>query len=144
MCKLQHNTNSKGPKVTVTHSVTVNEELSWSVQIHGKPVHKTNCTPLKSFPETIQTKVAVNGLLQRLKSRLRETTEHCRIHVWTELEDDLTKITEEKTDEIRQKYSLDSVHHSMSGHLAVYIIPLKGLIVPCTSCSPCTPHSSSS
>ena len=232
----------------MTHYVTINEDLSWNIQVHGKPVDKTKCCALKSFPEIIKTKLVINGLLQlvdglnvcaghpeqqfldladsrkgkfqsanqstvaftdayfpvrlngevyshtirttacellvhgskcdtckqyrstlcslhsrkvsqpksdstavsshinfrylrtserrkrmtrlkaavdsktaevnrktkeieRLKSRLRETTERCGIHVGKELENDLTKIMEEKTDEIRQKYPSDSFHH---------------------------------
>ena len=247
-CKLQHNTKSEGATVVVTHSVVVNEDLSWSIQVHGQPVDKSKCNALKSYPETIKTKLALNGLLQlvdglnicaghpeqcfldladsrkgkfqsanqstvaftdayfpihlngevysrtvrttdcellvhgskcdsckqyrstlcslhsrkvsqpksdstvvsshvnfrylrtperrkrmtrlkaavdsktaevnrktkeieQLKSRLRETTERCGIHVGKELEDDLAKIMEEKTDEIRQKYPSDSFHH---------------------------------
>ena len=232
----------------MTRSVTVHEDLSWSIQVHGRPVDKMKCSALKAFPETIKTKVAVNRFLsmvdslnvcaghpeqqfldladsrkgkfqsvnqntvafadayfpihlngkmyprtirttacellvhgakcnackqyrstlrslhsrkasqpksdstavsshinfrylrtperrkrmtrlkaavdsktaevnrktkeiELLKSRLRETTERCGIHVEKELEDDLTKIMEEKTDEILQKYPSDSFHH---------------------------------
>lgn len=49
--------------------------------------------------------------IEHLKDRLREATEQHGIFLEKELENDLQKIMEEKTDEISQKYSPDSFHH---------------------------------
>ena len=49
--------------------------------------------------------------IEHLKDRLREATKQHGIFLEKELENDLQKIMEEKTDEISQKYSPDSFHH---------------------------------
>ena len=55
---MQHNSYQDA---VVTHSVTVSENLSWRVMVHGSLVDKEKCSAL---PETIKTKLAVSRLLQ--------------------------------------------------------------------------------
>ena len=53
----------------VTRSITVNEDLRWSVQVHGKPLDRKKCSALtKSVPEIISTKPVLNLLLKLVDS----------------------------------------------------------------------------
>ena len=63
-CKLQH---SHG-QPTVTRSVTVNDDLTWHVRIHGQTLNTSKCVALKCFPVTIKTKIALNRLLKLVDS----------------------------------------------------------------------------
>ena len=46
-CKLQH---IDGQSVTVTRSVTVKDELTWCVHVHGQTLDPSKCSALKDFP----------------------------------------------------------------------------------------------
>lgn len=52
----------------MTRSVTIREDLSWSVQVHGQLVERTKCSALMAIPETVNTKLAINKLLQLVDS----------------------------------------------------------------------------
>ena len=60
-CKLQH---TDGQPVTVTRSVTVNNDLTWCIHVHGQALDPSKCSALKNFPVTINTKAALNQLLK--------------------------------------------------------------------------------
>ena len=63
-CKLQH---SQG-QPTVTRSVTVNDDLTWHVRIHGQTLYTSKCVALKCLPVTVKTKIALNRLLKLVDS----------------------------------------------------------------------------
>ena len=63
-CKLQH---SHG-QPTVTRSVTVNDDLTWHVRIHGQTLNTSKCVALKCLPVTVKTKIALNRLLKLVDS----------------------------------------------------------------------------
>ena len=61
VCKLQH---TDCQPVTVTRSVTVYDDLTWCIHVHGQALDPTKSSALNSFPVTISTKVALNQLLK--------------------------------------------------------------------------------
>ena len=72
--KLQH---TDGQSVTVTHSVTVNGDLTWCVHVHGQALDPTKCNALKNFPVTITTTVALQLLT------LVDTLNICAVEKYT-------------------------------------------------------------
>lgn len=67
-CKLQQNPTSHQKITTVTHSITVHKNFSWSAEVHGNAIDKAKCSALKSFSETVTTKLAVSRLLELVDS----------------------------------------------------------------------------
>ena len=60
-CKLEH---IDGRSVTVTRSVVVNSDLTWCIYVHGQALNPSKCSALKTIPETIRTKAALNQLVK--------------------------------------------------------------------------------
>ena len=61
VCKLQH---TDSLPVTVTRSVTVYDDFTWCIHVHGRALDASKCSALNSFGPTIDTKTALNQLLK--------------------------------------------------------------------------------
>ena len=64
-CKLEH---VDGQSMTVTRSVAVNNDLTWCVHVHGRPLESGRCSALNGVPVTISNKAALNRLLKLVDS----------------------------------------------------------------------------
>lgn len=54
LCKISQESGSSSQPLTVTHSLTVNSDLTWALFVNGHEVTPNICTALSSFPRMLQ------------------------------------------------------------------------------------------
>jgi len=62
---LYYQISQVGPSITplkITHCLQVHDDLSWSVFVHNHSLDKSKCSPLQSFPDTINSEVQLHGI----------------------------------------------------------------------------------
>ncbi|KAL5457434.1 hypothetical protein EMCRGX_G034693 [Ephydatia muelleri] len=66
-CKIEHGSSNQ-TAATVTKSVTINEDLSWSVNVHGHKLIAGKCNALCCVKDKITTKAALSRLVHQIDS----------------------------------------------------------------------------
>ena len=68
LCKFEHIEKclKSQPPIKLIKSLTINEDFSWSVHVHGYRLNVTKCSALGHVPEKIKTKATLNKLLLTL------------------------------------------------------------------------------
>ena len=68
LCKFEHIEKclKSQPPIKLIKSLTINEDFSWSVHVHGYRLNATKCSALGHVPEKINTKATLNKLLLTL------------------------------------------------------------------------------
>ena len=68
LCKFEHIEKclKSQPPIKLIKSLTINEDFSWSVHVHGYRLNATTCSALCHVPEKIKTKATLNKLLLTL------------------------------------------------------------------------------
>lgn len=65
LCKVSDIPSGSKQPIVITHCLTVNGDLTWSLYVHNHHLNQQNCTALQSIPQTLSLD-ALNDLLQRL------------------------------------------------------------------------------
>ena len=67
VCKIDHG-SSNPTAATVTKSITITEDLSWSVNVHGHKLNAGKCKALWNVHDKITTKPALSTLIRQIDS----------------------------------------------------------------------------
>ena len=54
ICKMTKSLLANAQPVTVSHCLTINTDLTWSLCVHGKCVHIEDCKALRTLPSILE------------------------------------------------------------------------------------------
>ena len=68
LCKTGPVTSSDQQPLLLSHCITVNSNLTWSLCVRGKTVNLETCTALRSIPSLLSNSSLASSLIERLEA----------------------------------------------------------------------------